>query len=204
MWAGLLRNRGFPVVYFDAFENDYTDDAFTTIASQIIDVVDQYKKSKTPAGKKFLTSATATGKVLLRSGLRLGVKIATLNALDTKELEDAAGVTAEEVSSLTDKLVGERLTRHKANVETFDAFRTALSDLPAVLSPNNDGKPMIVIIDELDRCRPVYALELLEKIKHFFRVENVHFVLGVNLAQLECSVGTAYGNAIDAKITDCP
>lgn len=200
MWAGLLRSRGFPVVYFDAFENDYTDDAFTTIASQIIEVVERNKKSNTPAGKRFVKSATATGKVLLRSGLRLGVKIATLNALDTKELEDAAGSAADELSELADKLVGERLTRHKENVETFDAFRTALSELPSVLVPDSANKqPMIIIIDELDRCRPVYALELLEKIKHFFRVPNVHFVLGVNLTQLECSVATAYGSTINAK-----
>lgn len=199
MWAGLLRSRNFPVVYFDAFENDYADDAFTTIASQIIDVVDRHKKLTTPAGRKFVKSATATGKILLRSGLRLGVKIATLNALDTKELEDAAEAASEELSGLTDKLVGERLTQHKENVETFEAFRTALSELPAVLGHSDANTPMIVIIDELDRCRPIYALELLEKIKHFFRVPNVHFVLGVNLDQLENSVTTAYGSKIDAK-----
>lgn len=199
MWAGLLRSRDFPVVYFDAFENDYTDDAFTTIASQIIELVDQHKKSKTSQGKKFVESATATGKILLRSGLRLGVKIATLNALDTKELEDAAGAAAEELSGLTDKLVGERLTKHKENIEIFESFRKSLSELPAVLRPDGGGSPMIVIIDELDRCRPVYGLALLEKIKHFFRVPNVHFVLGVNLEQLEISVAAAYGNNIDAK-----
>lgn len=199
MWAGNLRNNGFPVIYFDAFENDFSDDAFTTIASQIIDLVNERKKSANSAAKKFLKTATATGKVLLRSGLRLGVKIATLNALDTKELENAADAAAEELSGLTDKYVGERLTRHKETVQTFESFRQALSDLPSLLSTDQGHRPMVIMIDELDRCRPVYALELLERIKHFFQVNNVHFVLGVNIAQLENSVSSAYGVDIDSK-----
>lgn len=198
MWAGELRKAGFPVVYFDAFENDFADDAFTAIASQIIGLVEERTKEKR-AKAAFLKTATATGKILLRSGIRLGVKIATLNALDTKELEDAASPTADELSGLTDKYIGERLTKHNEQVATFDAFRTALSDLPALITSEDKALPLIIMIDELDRCRPVYALELLERIKHFFSVPNVHFVLGVNLGQLENSVSAAYGTTIDAK-----
>lgn len=199
MWAGFLRQKGFPVVYFDAFENDYSDDAFTTIASQIIGFVEEQKKAKTPTGKKFIKSATATGRVLLRSGLRLGVKIATLNAFDTKELEDAADSVADELSGLTDRYVGERLTKHRENIKTFDAFRSALSELPELLANSDANLPMVVIIDELDRCRPIYALDLLERIKHFFQVNGVHFVLGANLEQLQNSVSASYGSGIDAK-----
>jgi hypothetical protein len=199
MWAGELRKAGFPVLYFDAFENDYADDAFTALASQLIGFVDAAKKSKTPKGKRFLKSATAASKVILRSGLRMGVKIATLNALDTKELEASAEAIAEEVGGLTDKYVGERLENHATNVKIFDAFREALADLPGLLGENGSNLPLVVMIDELDRCRPVYALDLLEKIKHFFQVEKIHFVLGVNAAQLENSVTYAYGVGIDSK-----
>jgi hypothetical protein len=198
MWAGELRKSNFPVVYFDAFENDFADDAFTAIASQIIGLVEERTKGKR-AKSEFLKTATATGKILLRSSLRLGVKIATLNALDTKEFEDAASATADELSGLTDKYVGERLTKHNEQVATFDQFRTALSALPGLIAPGDKPLPLVVMIDELDRCRPVYALELLERIKHFFSVPNVHFVLGVNLTQLENSVSSAYGATIDAK-----
>ena len=57
---------------------------------------------------------------------------------------------------------------------------------------------MVVVIDELDRCRPDYALSLLEIIKHFFNVGGVHFVLGVNLKELQNSVRARHGSGVDA------
>ncbi|WP_419182173.1 P-loop NTPase fold protein [Pantoea ananatis] len=33
--------------------------------------------------------------------------------------------------------------------------------------------PLFVFVDELDRCRPTYAIEMLETIKHLFSIENV-------------------------------
>lgn len=69
---------------------------------------------------------------------------------------------------------------------------TAESDI------KQDKKPLVFIIDELDRCRPDFALSLLERIKHFFSVPNVHFILGIHSGQLENSVRSFYGNGIDA------
>lgn len=57
---------------------------------------------------------------------------------------------------------------------------------------------MIFIIDELDRCKPPFALALLEAAKHFFSVDGVHFVLVTHLAQLANSVRYSYGQDIDA------
>lgn len=58
----------------------------------------------------------------------------------------------------------------------------------------------MIVVDELDRCRPDYALALLEIIKHFFAVPHVHFVLGVNLRELENSVKARYGGGINAGL----
>lgn len=55
------------------------------------------------------------------------------------------------------------------------------------------GMPLIVVIDELDRCSPSFALILIETIKHFFAVENVVFVLSINRGQLENHVRKQYG-----------
>ncbi|TOM29984.1 hypothetical protein CGH78_24710, partial [Vibrio parahaemolyticus] len=62
----------------------------------------------------------------------------------------------------------------------------------------NDGKPLVVIIDELDRCRPTYAVELIEKVKHLFSVKNVVFLLVMHRQQLEVAVKSVYGPDIDA------
>ena len=55
-------------------------------------------------------------------------------------------------------------------------------------------KPIIFIIDELDRCRPSYAVELLEQVKHFFSVSGIVFVLSIDKVQLGHAVRGVYGN----------
>ena len=201
MWAGELRKLGFPVVYLDAFQHDYAEDAFTALASEIISLA----KSKRPesATKAFSDKAIGAGKVLLRSSLKLGVKAATFGILDSADLEKVAADIARETSDLADKYVGDMLTKQKQQKETILAFQDALTELPSLLAPVSGeakSKPLIVIVDELDRCRPVFALEILERIKHFFSVPNVHFVLGAHLGQLSNSVKVAYGTDIDSQL----
>src|SRR6185437_6425840 len=97
------------------------------------------------------------------------------------------------------------LDSHAADRETFKRFREALNGLAEELASlpddaNGGGetqKPLVFVIDELDRCRPPFALELLEKIKHFFSVPRVVFVLVSSLSQLEAAARFAYGD-IDA------
>ena len=55
------------------------------------------------------------------------------------------------------------------------------------------------MIDELDRCRPSYAVELLETAKHLFDVDRIIFVLALNREQLEYAVKALYGNMFDAE-----
>ena len=54
------------------------------------------------------------------------------------------------------------------------------------------------MIDELDRCRPPYAVELLEVAKHLFSVDYIVFVLAVNRPELAHSIRDLYGSGFDA------
>lgn len=58
---------------------------------------------------------------------------------------------------------------------------------------------LIVFIDELDRCKPTYAISLLERIKHFFTDERLTFVFSVNQNQLQHTIKSYYGYGIDAS-----
>lgn len=59
--------------------------------------------------------------------------------------------------------------------------------------------PIVFIIDELDRCRPNFAIQFLECIKHFFNVDNVYFLLSCNVDQLIASIAHLYGEKIDGE-----
>ncbi len=53
--------------------------------------------------------------------------------------------------------------------------------------------PLFILIDELDRCRPNYAIELLENIKHIFDIPNIYFIIATNSKQLSHSINAIYG-----------
>jgi hypothetical protein len=57
---------------------------------------------------------------------------------------------------------------------------------------------VVIIIDELDRCRPTYAIELLERVKHLFDASGVVFILGIDRSQLNHSIRSLYGSEFDA------
>ena len=60
------------------------------------------------------------------------------------------------------------------------------------------GKRLLVIVDELDRCKPEYAVRLLERIKHYFSNDRITFVFSLNLEELQHTVKCFYGEGFDA------
>ncbi|MGL4993952.1 MAG: KAP family P-loop NTPase fold protein [Bacteroidales bacterium] len=80
-----------------------------------------------------------------------------------------------------------------------DVVNQFKNELTAYVKKNAGDKPLVFIVDELDRCRPDYAVEVLEKIKHIFSVDGVVFVLSIDKEQLGNSIRGYYGSdRIDA------
>jgi hypothetical protein len=188
--------------FFDAFENDYVPDAFTAIAGQIVSIFDDLKQRDEDAIDRFIDKALLVSKIMLRSSVKVGLSAATLGVLTSQNVGEVAKDISKEVSALEDKYLGELITGQKEERAIIEAFKGALSELPDRYKQagGEARKPLIFIIDELDRCRPDFALEILERIKHFFLVRNVHFVFGLNWKQMEESVRYNYGSGIDAEV----
>jgi len=203
MWATFLRQKGTKCIYLDAFAQDYVDDAFITIASEISSLVDsEFKKNQTPKTrlKEFKKKASKASVKLLSWGAKVGVKAAALGAIketDIEELKEIKKLFAQDGSALISDVIARKLDNHKEDIKTIESFKTEL-ELLANEIKSETNYPLIFIIDELDRCKPNYALDLIEKIKHFFSVKNIIFVLVMNISQLECSVRSVYGKDIDA------
>ena len=60
------------------------------------------------------------------------------------------------------------------------------------------GDKLVIFVDELDRCNPLYAIKLLERIKHFFDHENIIFVFSVNIKELANTISNYYGQNFDS------
>ncbi len=100
------------------------------------------------------------------------------------------GLTQQDLETYHEEILGS-YANEKSELEVL---REKLTD--AVKQKN--GKPVVFIVDELDRCRPTYAVELLERIKHVFNIPGMFFVLGMNRLELQKSVKHVYGD-IDAE-----
>jgi hypothetical protein len=192
LWTGAhtKENRGSAKnIYFDAFEHDYLDDPLVGLVGAIL----QETRASSWSDRAVDRVKVAASK-LLRPVARIGLAVATAGATEIAiaTLDPVVKAVGEEAERGINALWEKEASRRQAMLD----FRIALAE-PA---KDAGGKPqkLVFIVDELDRCRPDYALSLLEVIKHFFSVPNVHFVLGVNLSALENSVRARYGAGIDA------
>ena len=199
MWQGLLKEKGIPSIYIDAFQNDYTEDAFISIASAITAYVDQ-NSADAQNSSDFLDKTKKVGIRLLSWTAKIGIKAATLGVIkesDIDTLSEIGNDIATDTSETIANLVKERLSEHSKETQLIQSFRESLSGLPATLKDNSSGR-LVIVIDELDRCKPSFAVEVLEKIKHLFSVKNVVFLLVMHKQQLEEAIRSVYGSNIDA------
>ncbi|MFX2103355.1 P-loop NTPase fold protein, partial [Acinetobacter baumannii] len=78
--------------------------------------------------------------------------------------------------------------------KSLEYFKSQLAEITKDLE-----KPLVFIVDELDRCKPEFAIRLIERIKHFFDIPKVVFILAVNKKQLEESINSFYGFTSSSK-----
>ena len=205
MWQGLLKKNGIHNIYFDAFENDYVDDAFIAIVSRIVFFIEQELKDNLSFEEKLAKlkkQASKVGGQLMTWTAKLAVKAATIGIVkesDIEALQEIKTDLAKGTTELVSKFVENRIASHEQNVQSIESFKETLTSIAETIQ-NNTGKPLVVIIDELDRCKPTYAVEIVEKIKHLFSVENIMFILVMNKPQLEEAVRSVYGQGIDANV----
>ena len=185
MWSQHLRNQEFPVLAFNAWETDFSDDPFLTLSTELTEGL-QSSETKLPGEmiEKLKNSSQEVLRWMVPSAIRFA---ASQVPLVGAQLGERAAAFAEE-----------RLSRYSKSRTSVERFRRVLRDTAAALSEANANRPLMVMIDELDRCRPSYAVELLEVAKHLFSVDRIVFVLAVNCDQLAHSVKALYGNDFDA------
>ncbi len=182
MWMQYLRNEKFPVVKFNAWKTDFTKVPFIALSSELTDRLQKYYPGEVPS--ETIASLKKTGKKVLIQVFSDAIRYKT-----------GGWINIDKILSFFGK---PQLSEYSKNRDLITDFRSTLEESAEALRKKRD-KPLVVIIDELDRCRPSYAVEFLETAKHLFAVDNIVFVLAVNREQLAHSVRALYGNEFDAE-----
>ncbi len=195
MWRHNLTKEGFPTLYFNAWENDFVEDPIIAFMGEIrsgIDLLAKDAKHKTTLSKKFEKVTEGSISIAKRAAPMLA-KLLTANALDLEKLAEAA------IVDTVGKLVSDRIESYEKDKTSMSSFRAALEEFATTLSSGTGQKvPTVFFVDELDRCRPIFSVQLLERLKHLFAVKGIVFVLGVAMDQLGHSIKALYGTGFDA------
>ena len=176
-WQKDLEKDQFRAIYYNAWEDDFCDDPLLSIIGQLSE---QFKEGK------FEKLAKQVGQIAVQLIKQ------NLIAVPSK-------LTGLDLRVDSSKLDGRDLLQEYSNQrKTKDRLKNKMTKLSAAVAEET-RRPLVFIIDELDRCRPTFAIELLERVKHIFDVPGLVFVFGVNRAELCKSLQSVYGE-IDADL----
>ena len=197
-WAKHLSDTDHNVIYLDAFANDYLDDPFLTIAAEISqafknsnEITDEdIQDFNSKTASVLISLAAVIPMIAVKAGLHwvgLGGAGEALKEVyeDGKDVYDTA---SEEIASKVKEHIENKIKNHHIEKQTIIDFKHELIELAEKLE-----NPLVFIIDELDRCRPDFAIRLIERIKHFFDIKKIVFVLVMDKTQFSKVVCHNYG-----------
>ena len=174
MWEKVLQNEGYQTIYFNAWETDFVADPMMALIDGLRNGFEAKDLPSEHLQKVKAFWKTASKLVQLVPQYRIIGEIA-------EALQEGIGDCTEDNDEL------QKCTSIKQLVYTF---RKQLSDFAKTI---DQEKQLIVFVDELDRCRPDYAVQMLERIKHFFAIDNIIFVLSIDKKVLCKSIKAVYG-----------
>ncbi|MFW6787065.1 P-loop NTPase fold protein, partial [Enterobacter hormaechei] len=177
------------VVYFDAFENDYQSDPFISISAELYSLL----KSKGPdaefVAEKIIQTGKKIGAKILVGSAKIAITALTAGVVNGTVIDKANDVISDSISSEMESFVESKIKSMEDEKKEIIDFKESLEKIYI-----NTKKKTLVIIDELDRARPDYSLDLLEKIKHLFSVKGLVFLLVMNREQFEKGIACRYGD----------
>lgn len=172
----------FKLIKINAWEEDYLKDPILSIGLKIANEMKEDKKLSDELSK----NALLLGKNLL------------LNIVKNNLCGNIITNAVEETLNDANKNINEYYLNYK---EYLKNIKESLTEYIEKLKENQADKTkntkLLILVDELDRCRPDYAIEFLEAINHIFSVKNLIFVFSIDKNALKSAMTTIYGANMD-------
>lgn len=177
------------VFHYNCWQYDFYEEPLIAIVAALLDQLDEQVN---------LISADQKAKV-----------IAVLKAIGISLLDTAYAAIEEKTGFDVRKIVESiksgdaAATKEIAETHSFDvhfSFKKALKELSKTIAELSREQTVILVVDELDRCLPEYAIKVLERLHHVFSgIANVQIILAIDKQQLENTVTQIYGKSIDMQ-----
>lgn len=173
-------NRTFNAIYYDALSSDYNPDAMEPLMHALVNS----NALKVPGAADDLEQLKIACTGILKM-LGYGIMRVVLG--------EAGALAALDTEHLLGEKDQDPLQSYTKKLELYDTFRKALAS-----AIKRSNKKLVIIIDELDRCKPIFAIQTIEMAKHLFDVQGLIFIFFLDITQLSSAVKCVYGSDMDA------
>lgn len=212
-----LAAEGYIVAHVNAWRDDHSDDPLIAVLSATAQALkpflssaavrERFNVAKRNAG----TVALAVGKGVLGTLAQRYIGQTVYDLIDgiSDHDESVAETAAAEgfgkgrvaLTKLTDEITDKLIASFHRETSAIDGFKANVATAIEHASAEFDRRlPLFIVVDELDRCRPTYAVKMLERIKHMFETDNVVFLIATDTTQLRHSIRGTYGGDFDGMI----
>ncbi|MFS3594044.1 KAP family NTPase [Citrobacter braakii] len=173
------------VIYIDAFKGDHAESPLLLITSAIASILPEQEK------QTFIQKALPAIRFGMKTAMKAGAAWVLRQETDTmaEELQEAIKKAS---NAAIDGTIENILKDHMEAEKNINSLKACIEELSA-------AQKTVIIIDELDRCKPNFSTAILEVIKHIFDTNNVYFILVTNTKQLRASINHIYGYSIDSQ-----
>lgn len=182
-------------ILFNAWKNDFADKPLISFVAEIQEFIKE--KDKGEDLKALAEDIANIAKKMFVKLIPILLKLATSGFVDLTKVKDGDKLV-EALGQGCQEVAGDALKEQRETKQLMEEFRLKLTEF-ATKFKGPTGQPLHFFVDELDRCRPTYAIELLETIKHLFDVPGIVFVLAVDREQLSHTVKAVYGQDFGAS-----
>lgn len=171
-WREQLKKEGYQVAFFNAWNTDWEKDPMVPFIKTIIDSFPQ-----------------SIAKTLKEKSIGI-----------LKSIKDSSNLIIECAGGPEDTL-GKfaQIINPNDKIEQYETKQKLINDFRDTICEKIKDNKLFIFVDELERCRPTYAVEVLETIKHIFDIPNVIFILGIDRTQLKHTISALYGSDMDGE-----
>ncbi|UFI05088.1 KAP family P-loop NTPase fold protein [Roseibium aggregatum] len=204
------------VVSVNAWKDDHAEDPLLAVMSAVDSELtkhlpdNQFAKQQAQRLKRDTARVlTAVSKGAFRHWLHKAIgegadAVEEFLNLEVEEKEnsiiDASGKSgSEEIISILNHKTDSLFSQFRQSQNAIEHFKGQLEKTVQLISDENKKTPLFILIDELDRCRPLYAIQLLERVKHIFEINDVVFIIATDTDQLQHSISAIYGSGFDSQ-----
>lgn len=172
------------VFHYNCWEYDYYSEPLIAIVAAILDQIDALNLVKEE-------QKAAIKEVIKEIGISLLENASTIIKEKTGIIDiQAIQKKIEQINNETSKAIAEN-----HDFDTYFKFRETLKQLSKTIALLAEDQTVILVVDELDRCLPEYAIKVLERLHHVFGdIPNMQVILAVDKNQLVQTISSLYGN----------